>query len=814
MVDRRRTPWGAFFLLLAVLCVAAYFIGGLFALPDASLANYQEGLAYVLQHPFQNWWNDKTLGFLGVAFIAWVMLVAWYTDYYRNNHFGIENGSEQWGDVKKLSKTLRDKDEDKNTQLSQNIAVANDLLSNRNILIIGGSGSYKTTSVVTPNVLAATGTNIILDIKGDLLRKHGKYLVAHGITVKSLNLINFEESDRYNPFRYIEKETDVIKLITNLQASVRPPDAMKGDPFWDDGVALYLGSMFYHEWLQAKEQHRDGTMNNILKLVNMESQLSDDGETTQLQVEMDRLARIKGDEYPPVREYRKLKEGATETVRSIIIMVNAMLRLCEVSSVKRIFSDDDIDIKSLGLGVDGNPRKKTALFLVMPDNDTSFNFLISMFYTQLFDVLLRTADHECHGELPIHVRAWMDEFYNGPKPNNPEVLMGTIRSRNMSMVPVLQSISQLKALMPQDKWEIFMDNCATTVYLGSGPMSTDTHEYVSKALGEMTIDTRNDNVTHGNNGNTTLQNQKAGRALMTPGEVKRMPRNCCIIFLEGQYPIYDRKAIPFRTKRWLESARLALPNGYKNPVRVVYNEGTMTYRTIKSQSSIQFLTKEDVKFYKQAQQTDPTIKVFELDEEEFLYLNWRQQPPVSEEEVAEILRRAERERENGSEAENMEPPEDVELPEDVVVARTVPSDSPSGRRPSRGQNGSRGLGKSVGRKSGKDGGRKSGRNGNRKSGKDGGRESGRNGDWGVDEGVHPDSGERPGLDMSGDIFDCIRRHAARLSAEQMEEVLLGLEEGLSEKEVKSYFGLPVESMRQYRRIYKIKKERKGGAGES
>lgn len=341
----------------------------------------------------------------------------------------------------------------------------------------------------------------------------------------------------------------------------------------------------------------------------------------------------------------------------------------------------------------------------------------------------------------------------------------------MSMVPVLQSISQLKALMPQDKWEIFMDNCATTVYLGSGPMSTDTHEYVSKALGEMTIDTRNDNVTRGNNGNTTLQNQRAGRALMTPGEVKRMPRNHCIIFLEGQYPIYDRKAIPFGTKRWLESARLALPNGYRNPVRVVYNERTMTYRTIRSESSIQFLTKDDVRFYRQAQQTDPSIKVFELDEEEFLYLNWRQQPPVSEEEVSEILRQAELERENGPGAGNME------LPEDVVAARAVRPENPSGRRSGRGGNG--------------------------------GRESGRNGDWGAGEGVHPDSGERTGLDMSGDIFDCIRRHVARLSAEQMEEVLLGLEEGLSEKEVKSYFGLPVESMRQYRRIYKIKKERKG-----
>lgn len=259
-----------------------------------------------------------------------------------------------------------------------------------------------------------------------------------------------------------------------------------------------------------------------------------ENETTQLQMEMDRLAGIHGEDYPPVRDYRKLKEGAAETVRSIIIMVNAMLRLCETAALKRLFEADDIDIPSLGLGIDHNPDKKTALFLVMPDNDQSFNFLISMFYTQLFDVLLRIADHKCYGQLPIHVRLWADEFYAGPKPNNTEVLMGTIRSRNMSIVPVLQSISQIKAIFPNEKWEIFLDNCATVVYLGSGPASFSTHEYISKLLGEMTIDTRTDGVTTGAHGNSSRNNAKAGRGLMTPGEVRRMSRKNCILFIEGQ----------------------------------------------------------------------------------------------------------------------------------------------------------------------------------------------------------------------------------------------------------------------------------------
>ncbi len=738
MIDRRKTPWGAFMVLLILMTILVYYLCGLFKIPGVSLSNYQEKFLHILQHPFSNWWTEQTLSFMGVALIAWVMLVAWYTNYYRNTHLGAENGTEQWGDVKRLSKTLRDKREENNTLLSRNIAVSNTLLSNRNMLVIGGSGSYKTTSIVAPNLLLASNTNVFLDIKGELLRKFGKYLVSKGILVKSLNLINPEESDRYNPFAYIEKETDLIRLITNMQASVKPPDAMKGDPFWDDGVALYLQAMFYYEWLQSKEEGRQGTLNNILSLVNLENRRVDEEGTTALQVEMDRLAALKGDSYPPVRDYRKLKKGATETVRSIIIMVNAMLRLCEISSIRRILEDDDMDIKSLGLGVGGDPSKKTALFLVMPDNDPSFNFFISMFYTQLFDVLTRTADFECGGFLPIHVRLWADEFYAGPKPNNTEVLMGAIRSRNMSIVPVLQSVAQIKALFTQHKWEIFMENCAAVVYLGSGPASYSTHKYISDLLGEMTIDTRTDGISKGSHGNSSINNARAGRTLMTPAEVKRMPRNHCIIFLEGQYPIYDKKAIPFQTKRWLEAQRMALPKGYKHPVKVIYNEETMSYRTITKKASIQFLDKKDVEFYKMAEKTDETIKVFEMEEKDFLYLNWRKQPPLTEEEISDIFQQAKQQaKKDGRTAEDGS----QDVPEDVLAYQALQ--------------------------------------------KAGSGESGKQAVW----------------DLSGSLAECIKRYAKELTDEQMNEILEGMEAGLSEKQVKSYFHLPAEKMNQYKRAY-------------
>lgn len=741
MIDRRRTPWGIFFLLLLLMCVLTYFLCGLFKIPDVSILNYQDALMYIFLHPLQNWWTDNTIGFIGVAFLGWVMFVAWYLNYYRNTHFGAENGTEQWANIKTMSKSLRDPDEDKNTYLSKNIAVSDTALSNKNVLIVGGPGTFKSTSEVMPNLLRASCTNIFLDIKGELLRKHGNYLVAHGITVKVLNFIHPEESDRWNPFTYIYREVNLIRLITIIQASVKPPDAMKGDPFWDDGVALYLQAMFYYEWLQSKEEKRKASFNNILVLINMETTKVDEEGTTALQQEMDRLSAIKGSDYPPVRDYRKLKEGATETVRSIIIMVNAMLRLCETAAMKRIFEDDDIDIKSLGLGVDGNPNKKTALFLVMPDNDTSFNWIVNLFYTQMFDTLTYTADFECGGSLPIHVRLWADEFYAGPKPLNCEVLLGTLRGRNMSIIPVLQSIAQLKVLFPNEKWEIFMGNCAAFVYLGSGAADSTTHKFISELLGEMTIDTRTDGSSTGMHGNANINNAKAGRTLMTPAEVKRMPRTDCIIFLESRYPIYDKKAIPFHTKQWKESEKLAGKDGYKHPVRVVYNEETLTYRTITSSAPIQFLDKEDIEFYKKAEKNDESIKVFEIDEEEFLYLNWRKQPPLSEEEITEIFQQAKTERDMGKQ-------EDQEVPEDVLLFR----ESEQAEQ---------------------------------------------------EERVH-ESNSNPVSEkwnLSGSIYDCIKRYAAQLTTEQLNEILEGLEAGLSEKQVKSYFCLPAEKMNQYRRAY-------------
>ena len=745
MVEKRKLPWGMLAALLVGLLVISYFLSGLTTLDGVTLANWQDKLLYVILHPLQNWWNDLTVTFMGSALIVWIGIVTYLMDYYRNRQVGVEYGSEQWADIKQIQRTLMNKEETKNTLLSQNVAVDNGKLSNMNMLVIGNSGSYKSTTLVIPNALLASMTNVFLDIKGELLRKTGKYLQNQGVTIKVFNLINPEESDRWNPFVYIRDEVGLVKLITNLQEAVKPPDAMKGDPFWDQAVSLYLMSLFSYEWLRQErekkehpEQYQAATLPRVLALANLEMQPGTEEGSTRLKERMDRLAKDYGADYPPVRDYRKLKGNmeAQETVSCVILMVNAMLRLCEIPAIKRILESDDMDIKSLGTGADGIPGKKTALFLVMPDNDPSFNFLISMFYTTMFDVLIHAADHEYRGALPIHVRLWADEFYAGPKPTRTEVLMGTIRGRNMSIVPILQSIAQAKALFPQDKWEIFIENCAVLIYMGSGPAAKSTHKFISELIGEMTIDVRNDGRTYGAHGNVNIQNQKLGRSLMTPAAVKRMSRENCILFIEGQYPVFDQKVIPFQIPRWKEMEKLAGEDGYHHSVKVIFDEEKRTYFTIETKKQIQFLSKEQSEAYKEMAKKDDTIYYREIEKEAFLYLNFRKYPKPTEEEITKAFQVERQAR--------IDLLKQQELPEDVKLYQEMEGqESPKEERDSNKQ-------------------------------------------------------ER---DLSGSILDCMERYHTILSKEQKEIMIESLEKGLTEEQVKHLMFYPAEKMYQYQRAF-------------
>lgn len=634
----------------------SYLAGGIFSFEDVSIINFMDKFVLVLQEFYKPWkWgNSKTPMCLEIGLVAW-LFVSWYLMYhFRNFHTGKEHGDEEWAEPSDVTKRRSNPESSKNRILSYNVRLAKSgsmAPSNNNMLVIGSSGSYKTTSIVTPNILQATDNYIVLDVKGELMFKYGLYLKSKGYTIRCLNLKNQEYSDRYNPFEYIENEEDLIKLIANIQDSLTPPDAMQGDPFWNDGVALYLQAVFYYEWYMARKEGRVGTFNNVLKLVNLESQVDTTVEVkkgekppTLLQKLMNELAKEDGVDNPAVRDYRKLKEGAAETVRSIIIITNAKLKLCETKGLKRIFEKDDIHLREFATGVGGTVKKPTAnklaLFLCVDDNDTSYNFICSMLYTQALTILSRMADEDFKdrgGALPIPLEMWLDEFYAGARPANTERIMGVVRSRNISLIPILQSVAQVKALFKTDKWEIIMDNCPTLVFLGAGAGALETHKYISELLGKMTIDT----VSDGKNGNSYTGNfNRAGRELMTPNEVKRMDRKYCIIFTESERPIYDYKALPWEMegeliktdepiwkfwKRWKRDSstfekamafnKATKAGGYTVDKKCVVDTHTGAYETIGTEKRAKSVTEDEVKAAKHSS------VVIEVDSEEFLNMN-------------------------------------------------------------------------------------------------------------------------------------------------------------------------------------------------
>lgn len=558
MLKNRKISYKVYLVLLAAVMLFSLFFAGIFSYEDTNILNIPDKLSELAGHFWQynRYFNKYTLQCLGWGFLAWIFLCYVIMDKMRNWQSHIAYGSEDWGDAEDVTKRRANKDESYNRIISKNLRIdtqGKGKASNNNMVVVASSGKFKTTSVVVPNLLSGGANKIVLDVKGELMRDYGLYLKEKGYTIRCLNLKYPEQSDRYNPFAYIQTEEDIIKLIANIQKSLTPPDAMKGDPFWDDGVALYLQSVFFYEWWYAKKEGRTGTFNNVLKLVNDEAKKDtskpvEKGKQppTLLQIKMDKLAEEDSEDNPAVRDYRKLKDGAAETVRSIIIITNAKLKLCETKALKRIFEDDDMHLKEFATGVGGTLEKpnknKLIIFLCVDDSDTSYNFVCSMLYSQALTILMRMADNNLGGSLPIPLELWLDEFYAGARPADCAQLMGVIRSRNISMIPLLQSVSQFKDLYQGEKAEIIHDNCPIFWFGGCGQGAIETQKAISELLGKATVDIASD----GSNGNNRSNNyQKAGRELMTPAEVKNMDKHNCIVFLEDERPIFDRKALPW-----------------------------------------------------------------------------------------------------------------------------------------------------------------------------------------------------------------------------------------------------------------------------
>ncbi len=496
--------------------------------------------------PFANYLNEGTVKAVVIALMVYAIAIIMYLTSQRNLMPGKEYGTAAFANVKKVNKILADKEEDYNRILSQNVKMSLDTRHtklNSNVLIIGGSGAGKTFYEVKPNLMQMPRncSFICTDPKGEILRSCGGMLKNNGYTIKVINLLEMIESDGYNPFRYIREETDIVKLITNLISNTTPKGSVPSDPFWEKAEGLFLQSIFYYVWMEEPLGRRN--FETVLKLLG-EAEITDDKKPSKLDVKMKCLeeSSLLGSNHPAVKQYNKCMRGAGDTVRSIIISANSRLAFLENKQILRILSKDEMNLADLGIGVNGDPSKRTALFCVIPDSDKSYNFIVGMLYTQIFQELYYQADFNCGGRLPIHVTFMLDEFANVALPDDYCSLLSTMRSREISSVIIIQNLAQIKALF-KDTWETIPGNCDTMIYLGGNEQST--HKYVSELLGKGTIDKRSSGETKGKNGSSTRNYDVLGRELLTPDEARKLNNRKCLIFIRGFNPIIDNKFIPF-----------------------------------------------------------------------------------------------------------------------------------------------------------------------------------------------------------------------------------------------------------------------------
>lgn len=527
------------FFLLPFLLYLGYSIGLLYG-QDISIENVFDRLQAAMMQPFPVRVTPYTGNAVLLLFMIWLIAYLYYLTGIRNYMPGMEYGTARIADAKELRGKLEDKDQHNNKILSQNMRLSMDssiTKLNNNLLCIGGSGTGKSFRLVKPNGYSCKCNHVFLDPKGELLRSIGNYLKSIGYRVRVLNLVDMEKSDGYNPFAYIRKDEDIIKLITNLIANTTPKNSNPNDPFWEKAEGMFLQAIMFYVWYEFPKQGKTPNFRGVLELLN-KARISDDSKETS---ELDRIMYALPLSHPARLNYEKVCSGAADTIRSIIISAHSRLAYLQNESILRILDHDDMDIPSLGEGVYANPDRNTALFCVIPDNDKSYNFLVGMLYTQMFQELYYLADYKYYGRLPVDVEIWMDEFPNVALPDDFLQILATCRSRGIGCNIFIQALAQLKVLF-KDAWETVVGNCDTLVYLGSNEPGT--HEYISKMLGKKTIDKKTTGETRGRNGSSSRNYDVFGRELLMPDEVRTMDNDLCLIFINGYAPVIDEK---FRT---------------------------------------------------------------------------------------------------------------------------------------------------------------------------------------------------------------------------------------------------------------------------
>lgn len=399
---------------------------------------------------------------------------------------------------------------------------------NKNVLVTGGSGSGKTRFFLLPNLLQMHSSYVVTDPKGDVVIKAGKTLLKHGYKLKIFNTINFKKSMHYNPFAYIHSEKDILKLVNTLIANTKG-DGKAGDEFWTKAETLLYCALFGYIHYEAPEEEQN--FNTLLEFLNA-SEVREDDEDYENPVDMMfHDLEKKSPNHFAVRQYRKYKLAAGKTAKSILVSCGARLAPFDIAELREITSYDELELDTLG-------DRKTALFLIMSDTDATFNFLISMVYSQLFNLLCEKADDVYGGRLPVHVRCLIDETANIGQIPNLEKLVATIRSREISACLFLQAKSQLKAIY-KDNTDTIIGNMDSQLFLGGTEPTT--LKDLSQFLGKETIDMYNTGESRGNNPSYSMNYQKSGKDLMTVDEIAVMDGDKCILQLRGVRPFLSDK---------------------------------------------------------------------------------------------------------------------------------------------------------------------------------------------------------------------------------------------------------------------------------
>ena len=584
------------YVFLGLLLIPTIWVALLIApYMDKGLINAIPYLNEALNHPFQIQWTDSTLKTIGIFLIIYVLGVGMYLSSSKNYRRTEEYGSAKWANPNTVCKKYANKDYFSNKVFSQNVRMGLDGKKHRrnlNTVVIGGSGAGKTRFYAKPNIMQCNTSFVVLDPKGEIIRSVGHLLEDNGYVIKVIDLIDMSKSLGYNPFHYIQSDKDVLKLITNLIRNTTPKGSSPNDPFWEKSETALLEALMLYLYHYAPEDEQNFTM--VMEMLNY-AEVKEDEEDYESPLDelFKRLEMIDSNSLA-LKQYKIYKQAAGKTAKSILISVGVRLAAFNLEELASLTKYDEMELEQIG-------ERKTALFAIIPDNDSTFNFVVGMLYTQLFQMLYYQADYVHGGELPVPVHFLMDEFANVALPDEFDKLLSTMRSRQIFVSIILQNLAQIKALY-KDSWESILGNCDETYYLGGNEQST--HKYISELLGKETLDTNTYGKSEGRSGNYSTNYQNSGRELLTPDEVRMLDNKYALLFIRGERPVQDLKFNLFEHKNidlsGLGKAKPYLHGGTENAIasfQIDYEDYDIAKEVEEIDSDYEILSEDELEKY-------------------------------------------------------------------------------------------------------------------------------------------------------------------------------------------------------------------------